>query len=127
LIENSDGSARKALVLLNQIIDLDNDEDKLEAIKATTAEVQGTIIAKALFNPHTKWFAMSKVLKESANEDPEAIRWMVLGYAKAVLLGGGKLSGRAYLVISSFEDHFYDSKWGGLVARCYEIVVGARD
>ncbi len=124
IIECSEGSARKSLVLLNQVIELDDEKNMLEAIEATTAEVQAIAIARALFNPSTKWMAMTKILKESLNEEPEQIRWMILGYAKTILLSGGKLSGRAYLIIEAFREHFYDSKHAGLVASCYEIIVG---
>lgn len=127
LVENSDGSARKALVLLNQVIELDDEEEMLDVIKATTAEVQSITIARILLNPRVKWYEVAKVLKESANEDPEQIRWGVLGYMKAVLLSGGKLSDRAYLIIDAFRDNFYDSKWGGVVAAAYEVVFGSKE
>ncbi len=127
IIECSDGSARKALVLLNQVVGLRNEDDMIEAIKATTAETQAIAIARALFNPRTKWSDMAKILKETVNEEPEQIRWMVLGYAKSILLSGGKLSGRAYLIIEAFRDHFYDSKWAGLTATCYEIIIGTEE
>jgi len=127
IIESSDGSARKALVLLNQVIELDSKEDMIESIKATTAEIQAIIIARALLNPSTKWPDMAKILKETSDEDPEQIRWMVLGYARNVLLSGGKLSGRAYLMIDTFRDHFYDCKMAGVVAACYELIVGTND
>lgn len=125
IIENCDGSARKALVLLNQVIELDDEEDMMNAIKATTTEVQAIIIARALFNPRMKWSEMSKILKATSKEEPESIRWMVLGYAKTILLSGGKLCNRAYLVIEAFRDHFYDSKHAGLAAACYEVITNA--
>jgi len=127
IIESSDGSARKALVLLNQVIELDNEDDMIEAIKATTAETQAILIARALLNPKTKWSTMTKILRETTNEEPESIRWMILGYAKKVLLSGGKLSGRAYLIIDTFRDHFYDSKHAGVAAACYEIIIGTKE
>ena len=123
IIENSDGSARKALVLLDQVIELSNEEDMMEAIKVTTAEIQGIAIARALFNPRTSWSDMAKILKETTNEEPEQIRWMVLGYAKTILLAGGKLPSEAYIVIEAFRDHFYDSKHAGLAAACWEVIM----
>ena len=126
IIDNSDGSGRKALVLLDQIINLEDEEDMLEAIKGTVAEIQGIAVARALHNPRTKWKEMSRVLKETADEDPEQIRWIVMGYAKTILLSGSKLSDRAYLVLDAFRDNFYDSKQSGLVAACYEIIHGAK-
>ena len=127
IIEVSEGSARKALVLLNQVIELDDEDESLDAIKASTAEVAGIMIARALFNTYTKWPAMAQILKDTAKEEPEGLRWMILGYAKTILLSGSKLSNRAYLVIEAFREHFYDSKHAGLTAACYEIVVGTDD
>ena len=124
IVECSDGSARKALVLLNQTIILDNKNDMLDAIESTTAEVQGIAIARALFNPKIVWHNMAKVLKETSNEEPETIRRIVLGYAKTILLSGSKLSSRAYLIIDVFADNFFNSGHAGLAAACYEIVVG---
>jgi len=31
------------------------------------------------------------------------------------------------LIIDAFRDHFYDSKHAGLVAACYEIIVGVEN
>ena len=123
IIECSEGSARKALVLLNQIMDLDTEKDMIEVIQKTSMEVQAFVIARALINRGTKWPAMSKILKDTANEDPEGLRWMILGYAKSCLLGN--VGGRAYNIIESFRDNFYDSKHAGLVAACYEVIVPA--
>ena len=125
--ESSDGSARKALVLLDQIIELDDEESMLEAIKVTTAEIQGNNIARALFNTRTSWSDMAKILKETTNEEPETIRRMVLGYATKVILGGGKNAKEAYLIIDAFRDHFYDCKHAGLVAAAYEVIVGRKE
>jgi len=127
IIENSNGSARKALVYLNQIIDLDDERDMMNAIVTATAEAQAISIARTLFNPKTKWRDMAKILKETEGEEPEQMRLMVLGYAKTIMLGGGKLTGRAYLVIDVFRDSFYSSKMAGLCAACWEIVEGSKN
>ncbi len=122
IIENSDSSARKALVLLDQVIELD-EEDMIDAIAKASSEQQGFAVARALHNPKIRWSAMCLILKEAAAEEPETIRWIVLGYAKKVILSGSGLQGRAYLIIDAFRDHFYDSKHAGLAAACYEVVV----
>ena len=125
IVENSEGSARQAMVFLNQIIGLKKKREMLEVIIAPSTEVQAIEIARALFNTKTNWSAMAKILTDSAKEEPEQIRWMVLGYAKAVLLkASGKKAVQAHRVIESFRDHFYDCKHAGLVAACYEIIVG---
>jgi len=126
IVENSNGSARKALVHLDSVVNLKSKNEQLNAIVTATAETQAIAIARALFNPKTKWRDMAKILKETEGEEPEQIRWMILGYAKSVILSGGKLSGRAYIVISAFGDNFYDNKWAGLAATCYECLEGTR-
>ena len=123
IVENSDGSARKALVLLDQVIELD-EEEMIDAIANALSEQQGFAVARALHNPKIRWSAMAKILKEVETEEPETIRWIVLGYARKVILSCSGLEGRAYSIIDVFRDHFYDSKHAGLVAACYEVVVG---
>jgi len=127
IIEYSEGSARKALVLLNQIIELEDEDEMIEAIQSTTVEEQSKNIVKALLNPRCKWQEIAKILKTIQTEEPEQIRWQILGYTKAILLSAGKYSSRAYLIIDAFRDHFYDSKHAGLVAACYEIIVGVEN
>ena len=126
IVDNSNGSARKALVFLNGVINLKNKSEMLNAIVTVTAETQAIAIARALFNPKTKWLTMARILKETEGEEAEQIRYMILGYSKTIILSGGKLSGRAYIIIIAFGDDFYSSKWPGLCAACYEIVEGAR-
>lgn len=124
ITEVSEGSARKALVLLNQVYLLESEEKMLEAIEKTTLEKVGEFIGRLLLNTSTKWPQMAKALKDVKDEESESIRWGILGYMKSCLLTGSKISGRAYIVIDAFRDNFYDSKHAGLAAACYEIIVG---
>lgn len=124
IIENSDGSSRAALVLLDQIRRLEDAEDQLEMIQNVSADAEAVFIARALFNPRTTWIEMGKILTDCEDQEPETIRYSVLGYARSILLKGGKLSDRAYLIIDSFRNNFYDSKKAGLAAACYEIIAG---
>jgi DNA polymerase-3 subunit gamma/tau len=122
ITEVSEGSARKALVLLNQVIDLDKEKDMLASIEATTLEKVSEFIGRLLINSQTKWPEVAKLLKKYKDEDAETIRWGVLGYAKNCMLSGGRVSNRAYKIVNAFHDNFYDSKHTGLVAACYEVV-----
>ncbi len=124
IIDVSEGSARKALVLLNQVIDLDNEDDMLESIEETTLEKAAEFIGRLLINPKATWPKVAEALKKYKDEDAESIRWGVLGYMKSCLLSGSKVSKRAFLIIEVFRDNFYDSKQAGLAAACYEIVTG---
>jgi len=127
IIDNSFGSARKALVFLNGIIDLDTEEEMLDSILTVSAEEQAFSIVKALlYNPRTTWKEMAKILRDTEGEEPEQIRWLVLSCAKTEMLKGGKLTGRAFLIIEAFRDNFYDSKIAGLTAACYEVIEGIK-
>ena len=121
---NADNSARNALVLLDKVLGLEDEESQLEAISKSTVEVAAIQIARAIFDPRTKWPDMAKILKSTELEEPEQIRWMVLGYAKTILLSGGKMSGRAFDVISVFRDNWFDCKASGLAACCFEVITG---
>ena len=123
IVKHSDGSARKALVFLNQVIDLKKVQDQLNAINSSEIEKQGIELARALLDTRSNWKKVAAILK-SINEDPESLRWMVLGYASNVMLSAGKSTARAFLLVDAFQDNFYDSKRAGLVAACYRVVVG---
>lgn len=128
IVDNSNGSARKALVFLNGIINLKSKSDMLNAIVTATAEVQAFSIVRALlYNSKTNWKEMARILKETEGEEPEQIRWLVLACAKTEMLKGGKLTGRAFIIIDAFCDNFYDSKMAGLAAACYEVIEGGKD
>lgn len=122
IIDAADGSARKALVILGQVGFLDSEEEQVLAVQATSLNKDSAIaLARALINPRADWQEVSRILKE-INDEPEAVRYLVLGYSRAVLLGGGKLAPRAFKVIDIFSRNFYDSKSAGLAAACWEVV-----
>lgn len=121
LIDHSEGSARKALVILNQIIGVPDDDGRLNAIENSDHKSKGIELARALLNPRASWPEVAKLLK-GLEEEPETIRYIVLGYASNVMLGGGKLAGRAFYIADIFQHNFYDSKRAGLVLACWAAV-----
>jgi DNA polymerase-3 subunit gamma/tau len=122
LIDAADGSARKALVLLHSIIGLESEEEQLDAISKGAHKQQAIEIARMLLKG-TSWTSMAKVLKD-VDEEPESLRWMILGYCKSVLLGTGGNKERAAEIIDRMQDHFYDSKQAGLVLACWDLIEG---
>lgn len=122
IAETADGSARKALVILEQVGSLAGDEAQLAAIQATTFNKDLAIgLARALINPRVRWDEVAKILRDLKDE-PEGIRYLILGYARSVMLKGGPLAGRAFMIIDIFSANFYDSKLAGLAAACWEVV-----
>jgi DNA polymerase III gamma/tau subunit len=119
IIQAAEGGARKALVLLHQVIGLATEKEQLDAVEKGDVQAVAIDICRALMNSKTEWKDMAVKLA-SLEEDPESIRYAVMGYAKATLLKSG--SQRAADIIREFRYNFYDSKMPGLVLACYEIV-----
>lgn len=124
IVESSDGSARKALVLLGSIIHMESEEAMMEAIEKSTQEAQAIQLCRMLLNPRSSWSEIAKLLKELEGEEPEGLRRMVLGYMRSVLLGGGNMAPRAGSIIGIFERNFFDSLNAGLALACWEAMGG---
>lgn len=121
IVDSAGGSARKALVYLNQILYIEGEEKQLNAIHSDTTK-QTIELCRVLFNTKSTWSQVSKLLRDirSVEEEPERVRRVVLGYAAAILIKGGNK--RAFDVIEVFRDDLFSSGKAGLVAMCYETV-----
>lgn len=122
IVEYSGGSARDAIQILDKVYLLDDTKEQLTSITKASVRTASIEIARKLINTKTKWRDIAPILKELENEDPETIRWMILGYGKSVLLN--KENTRAYRMIQAFRDNFYDCKGAGIVASCWEVING---
>jgi len=116
----ADGSARKALVLLHPVIGMDSAEEQIACIESNDVKKQAIDLARGLMSRKTTWSTMCGLLK-AIDDDPESVRWMVLAYARNVLIGNG-YRGRAVQVIQAFRDNWYDCKTAGLAIACWEVV-----
>lgn len=117
IINKAEGCPRQALVILDQIIDLEiNDmEDAINSINTEEAEIRD--LCQALIK-RLQWETVSKIIKGLSGE-PETIRRAVLGYMNAVLLNGNT---SVVNIINEFVDNFYDSGKAGLSMACYMCV-----
>ena len=98
IVENSDGSSRKALVLLEKVLYI---EDPIQARKAIILSLDDDLpdvksIAQTLCNPSMDTFSRWKVIKghlakfkQTANPDLIAAKIGLEGYLNAVLLNTG--------------------------------------
>lgn len=121
IAEIAEGSARAALVLLEEVIGIEEAADQVEVLQKSEYKAVAFEIARALMNPRTTWPEMCKILK-GVEEEPEGLRWMILSYATNTMLGAGKMSNRAFFIIQAFRDNWYDCKRAGLVSACYEVI-----
>lgn len=130
IAEASEGSPRKALVILDQVGSLGTEEEQMDAIKQTVLNKEEAInLARGLMFGNPTWPEIAKILRGIQDQDAEGIRYLVLGYANSVLLGKGKgipakgaVAANAFKVIEVFSEPFYNSKMPGLTAAAYECV-----
>lgn len=114
------GSARKALVLLHQVVGLEDDEDRLRAVRRADTEKVAYDLCRAIFDRRSRWPDVAGILAK-VEEDPEDVRYSVLKYATTVVLGGGKMAPRGVAVITEFESSFAECGRAGLVRACWQL------
>jgi DNA polymerase III gamma/tau subunit len=117
LAKMAEGSPRQALVLLEQVINLEPEERAKAVKEIKVGERQVVELCRALIAGKS-WKKILEILKE-IDQDPEAVRRQVLGYANAVLLNGNDKT--APDLIYRFKANFYDSGKAGLVLACYDF------
>lgn len=123
IAEKVEGSARKALVLLEQVLTKDDTEEQLAAVERFEGQAEAIQLARVLVNPRSKYNEAAAVLRD-LKEDPESVRRMILGYCASILLKGGKLASRAFHVIDCLRDNVFDTGRAGLAAGVWEIYNG---
>jgi DNA polymerase-3 subunit gamma/tau len=116
----AEGCPRQTLVILDSVIDMKDDEKLLSAINDFSIHKEEVIeLCRALLQKKS-WKDISKIIK-GIEEEPENVRYAVLGYLSSVLLSG-KQSDRAFLIIEEFKEPFMYTKKAGLVSACYSVV-----
>jgi len=119
IAQDSQGHARNALQILDQVLRVDP-ERRLEVAKRSAEEQSQSIeLCRALLG-NKGWKEVSNILNGLKDQDPEGIRRHVMGYCQAVLLKGDVQ--RAGLILEQFLEPFYNTGYPGLVYACYSIV-----
>lgn len=118
IVQDSLGSARMALSVLDGIINMEP-ADMLEAAKQTTSQQNAAIdLCRALIGKRP-WKEIAKII-QGLDQDPESVRRAVLGYASAVLLKSGQP--QAWVVLDSFRQDFFTTGKAGLALAAYAAV-----
>jgi DNA polymerase III gamma/tau subunit len=123
IVKAAGGGARRALVLLHQVLGIETVEAQIKAIQDADVEAEVIEIARLLLKPNTTWKQLAPVLRrlqKAIDADAEGLRYMVLGYMKAVLLSRG--DPRAAQVMKMFQYTFNDSRGAGFVMACFDTV-----
>jgi len=114
----SEGSPREAIMMLDSIIDIENDDDLMKSIMTYNSNVATTKeLCQALIE-NKRWGDIAKILK-GVNDEPEKVRQAILGYCMNILLAQGRDMNRASEVMINFMDSFMYTKKPGLVFACY--------
>jgi DNA polymerase III gamma/tau subunit len=122
IAEAAEGSPRKALNLLGQVMQLPNENLRLDAINKADSRFQAHELCRALL-ANKRWEDV-KSIAGACEGEPEQIRRIILGYMTKVLLGGGKSSKRAAQIIQEFRGNFFDEGRAGLVVSAYNLCGG---
>lgn len=124
IAENSKGSPRIALVLLEKVSEMEDEKSMKEVISmGDEAEKEVIELCRALLKGDD-WGNIADILKGLKDVEVERIRYAVLAYMNSVLLSGGKKSSRAAVTIECFVEPFYNSGRSGLSLACYQVVEG---
>ena len=118
IASKAEGCPRQALILLDQVIDLDPREMRRSIQSFKTQEEKVIDLCRALIKKD-KWSTVATILK-GLDDDPETVRYSVLGYMNSVLLGSVNI--QASIVLSMFQDPFYDSGKAGLTLASFKSV-----
>lgn len=124
IAELCEGSARWALVTLQQIIHMDmSDEDAVLKVVVGSAKRAETVeLCRALIND-AAWPKIAAIIK-GIDDEPERVRRAIIGYMNAILLNNPKPPKRAADIIDLFRDNFFDCGQAGLTAMCFRATGG---
>lgn len=117
VVECSDGSARTAVKLWDQVRNLQTEEAQLDGIQNSEARNSGFAIAQAIIQKK-RWIDIAALIK-TVDDEPETIRRIIIGYASTMMLNGRDLE-RCLAIITILGRNFYDTGKAGLVAGVYE-------
>lgn len=121
IAQDSLGSPRASLVILDQIIDLPK-AAMSDAAKQWAAQENEVIeLCRILVSAKPKWSEVAKIISGISTE-PESVRRAVLGYCSAALLRSG--DEKFYSVMDCFTKNYYDTGKAGLVMSCYLALFG---
>lgn len=118
IVKSADGSPRQALVILDSVVDIQDDDDLINAIinysinEATIKDLCTALLERQ------KWVVVAKILR-AITDEPEKVRYAVKGYMGAVLLNKGDEYVAA--ILEQFLDTFIQSGKEGLIYACYTL------
>jgi DNA polymerase-3 subunit gamma/tau len=120
IIQMAEGCPRQALVMLDSVVDITEDDKAIAVLHQSMPEDATTKqICQLLLQPSSddKWSKMAALIKAFDGE-PESARYAIMGYLSAVLLNS-KRNDRVSSMLEYFLNSFMYTKKSGLVAALY--------
>jgi DNA polymerase-3 subunit gamma/tau len=128
IAEKADGSPRKSLVILQSILGIDDEDERtkfLDNYSTTDEDPEIIELARALLNTKNQWSDIAKILKKLKEgnklDEPETVRYIVLGYMSAVLLNGS-MNKRAAIALESFSEPTYNTGKNGIILAAFNTI-----
>lgn len=122
IVKNADGCPRQALILLDSVIDIEDEETALKAVsEAKATEVASIDVCRTLLDTRTNRFEDIVFLLKNLNDsDEEKMRHSIRGYMYTVAISDQcKDRGRVIAILDCFaESYMYVGK-GALLSSCY--------
>jgi len=116
IIDNCEGSARQALVLLEKVLQCSDSREAEKVLYNLEAEDQNTIyLCREVINGN--WEKCIPLLKNLQGKDPENIRRAILGYAAKVALN---VNSRGVNVLYVMRQDTFSTGFAGLVSLVHE-------
>lgn len=120
IAEIAQGSARKGLVLLEQVLWLTDEKEQYSILGKADLEHQAFAVAKDIVNG-AAWPQVAIKLRALKDEDAEGMRRMMLAFFTTCVLNNGKDVKRCGTILGIFaSQNTYDSGWPGFVNACYK-------
>jgi len=121
IINASNGCPREALVILDQIIDLEP-EKMLESIQQAEADREIRELCQAMLK-EADWNTLRKIIKELKGTDPERARQAIIHYMQAVALNNPANAPRAALIFDCFRETVFYTGMPGISFAAYNTTL----
>jgi DNA polymerase III delta prime subunit len=123
IVDIANGGSRRALKLLGKVLYLDNDKERLKALRdvGNEDEAKETIdFCRALYSGK-KWDVITALMQKMDLTEPESIRYAVLGYGNAIMMKG--MNEKALKVMEAFSSDTYTTGKMGLTIMAADAVL----
>jgi len=116
IIDKGEGIPREMIISLDMIKEI-KDEQEAISLLYSKENKEITDLCWALLNKDP-WNKICSILKE-LKEEPEQIRYSILGIMNSILLKDTKQQEKAAMIMLNFMDSFMYTKRAGLTLACY--------